>query len=139
MVTADDKTRMHGDANPAFTASYAGFIGGETLATSGVTGNPTFACIATATSEQAMTRSVDGRGMVYSDALLVAVSAQAASFLASLLAAARRQQHTRLEVYLYQMVGLVTAGLVWWLLRMADPVAIAGARPWIVWNPNVFM
>src|SRR6516164_5886226 len=39
-VTADNKTRAAGQANPTLTASYAGFAGGETLATSGVTGSP---------------------------------------------------------------------------------------------------
>jgi hypothetical protein len=39
-VKADDKTRAAGAANPTLTASYSGFVGGETLATSGVTGSP---------------------------------------------------------------------------------------------------
>src|ERR671936_557308 len=49
-VTADDKSREYGDANPAFTASYAGFKNGETLATSGVTGSPSLTTAAVATS-----------------------------------------------------------------------------------------
>src|SRR6185369_3737207 len=32
-VTADNKSRAAGQANPTLTASYAGFVGGETLAT----------------------------------------------------------------------------------------------------------
>src|SRR5438093_1583907 len=52
-VTADDKSRQYGDANPAFTASYGGFKNGETLATSGVTGSPSLATTATATSSVA--------------------------------------------------------------------------------------
>src|SRR6185369_10221103 len=39
-VTADNKTRAADQANPTLTASYAGFVGGETLATSGITGSP---------------------------------------------------------------------------------------------------
>jgi len=39
-VTADNKTRAAGQPNPTLSASYAGFVGGETLATSGVTGSP---------------------------------------------------------------------------------------------------
>src|SRR5207248_3116643 len=35
-VTADNASRLYGDADPAFTANYAGFKNGETLATSGV-------------------------------------------------------------------------------------------------------
>jgi len=37
-VTADNANKLFGNANPAFTASLSGFVGGETLATSGVTG-----------------------------------------------------------------------------------------------------
>src|SRR3989442_2486476 len=50
MVTADNKSREYGDANPTFTASYAGFKNGETLATSGVTGGPSLTTTATPTS-----------------------------------------------------------------------------------------
>src|SRR5207247_7715966 len=39
-----------GDANPALTASYAGFKNSETLATSGVTGSPSLTTTATPTS-----------------------------------------------------------------------------------------
>jgi hypothetical protein len=39
-VSADNKSRTAGQANPTLTASYSGFVGGETLATSGVTGSP---------------------------------------------------------------------------------------------------
>ncbi len=39
-VTADDQTRAYGAADPAFTASYSGFVNGDTLATSNVTGSP---------------------------------------------------------------------------------------------------
>ena len=49
-VTADDKSRVYGDANPSFTASYAGFQNGEGLATSGVSGAPDLTTSATATS-----------------------------------------------------------------------------------------
>src|SRR5205814_729991 len=49
-VTADDKSRPYGDADPTFTASYGGFKNGETLATSGVTGGPNCTTAATQTS-----------------------------------------------------------------------------------------
>src|SRR5204862_169293 len=52
-VTADNKSRVYGYANPVFTASYGGFKNGETLATSGVTGSPSLATTATATSSVA--------------------------------------------------------------------------------------
>src|SRR3989441_9297288 len=49
-VTADNKTREYGDANPAFTASYGGVKKSETLATSGGTGSPSLTTGGTATS-----------------------------------------------------------------------------------------
>src|SRR5262249_51315924 len=49
-VTAADATRAYGDANPTFTASYSGFVNGEVLATSGVSGSPGLTTTADATS-----------------------------------------------------------------------------------------
>jgi len=40
IVAADNKFRLAGQSNPSFTATYSGFVNGETLATSGVTGSP---------------------------------------------------------------------------------------------------
>jgi hypothetical protein len=45
-VTADDKSRLFGAANPPLTATLSGFVLGQTLATSGVTG--TASCTTTA-------------------------------------------------------------------------------------------
>jgi hypothetical protein len=49
-VTADNKSREYGEANPTFTASYSGFKNGETLLTSGVTGMPSLTTLATGSS-----------------------------------------------------------------------------------------
>ena len=49
-VTADDKSRQYGAANPAFTATVSGFVNGEGPATSGVTGSAAFMTSATASS-----------------------------------------------------------------------------------------
>jgi hypothetical protein len=38
-VTADNKTRLYGAANPALTATVSGFVNGEVLGTSGVAGS----------------------------------------------------------------------------------------------------
>ena len=46
-VTANDATRLYGQPNPLFTATYSGFVNGETLATSGVTGVPDLTTTAT--------------------------------------------------------------------------------------------
>ena len=51
-VTADDQSRLFGAANPPLTATLSGFVGGETLATSGVTG--VASCSTTATSFSAV-------------------------------------------------------------------------------------
>src|SRR5207245_5464928 len=49
-VTANDKSRLYGDANPGFDAAISGFKNSETLATSGVTGSASCTTGATATS-----------------------------------------------------------------------------------------
>src|SRR5207245_7515450 len=46
-VTADDKTRAAGASNPTLTVTYSGFVGGETLATSGVSGTPALSATST--------------------------------------------------------------------------------------------
>jgi len=45
-VTADNLSRPYGAANPVLTAGFSGFVIGETLATSGVTGTPALATTA---------------------------------------------------------------------------------------------
>ena len=49
-VTADNKSKSYGSANPALTVTITGFINGETLATSGVTGSPSISTTATTSS-----------------------------------------------------------------------------------------
>jgi hypothetical protein len=50
-VTADNKTRDYGDANPTFTASFTGFKSSQNLATSGATGAPALTTTASASSD----------------------------------------------------------------------------------------
>ncbi len=45
-VTGDSATRAFGQPNPPLTATFSGFVNGETLATSGVTGVPTITTLA---------------------------------------------------------------------------------------------
>ena len=47
-VTADDKTRPYGVANPAFTATYSGFVNGQTSAV--LSGSPSLTTTATTTT-----------------------------------------------------------------------------------------
>lgn len=61
--------------------------------------------------------------------VLIGVIAQSAALLASLVAALRRQSHSRLEVFSYQAVGLFAALLVYNVWDAADPAgAFAGRR-----------
>ena len=55
--------------------------------------------------------------------LVVGIIAQAGAFLASLIAVRRRQSHSRLEIMLYQFVGLAAALAVYLVWSAADPVA----------------
>ena len=49
-MTANDQSRPYGTPNPALDATITGFVNGETLATSDVTGSPTCTTTAVATS-----------------------------------------------------------------------------------------
>jgi hypothetical protein len=49
-VTANNASKVYGQANPTLTASYSGFVNGETLASSGVSGSPSLNTTATASS-----------------------------------------------------------------------------------------
>lgn len=53
----------------------------------------------------------------------IAVIAQSASLLASLIAIRRRQSHSRLDLFVYQAVGLSAAIAVYLVWTTADPVA----------------
>ena len=50
MVTADNQTMVYGAALPTLTASYSGFVNGETQGTSGVIGSPNVTASVTTTS-----------------------------------------------------------------------------------------
>jgi hypothetical protein len=49
-VTADNKSRAYGATNPMLTATITGFVNGQTLASSGVTGSPDLSTSATTNS-----------------------------------------------------------------------------------------
>ena len=49
-VTADNKTRTYGDANPALTSTLSGFKNGETASTAGITGAASLSTTATQTT-----------------------------------------------------------------------------------------
>ena len=50
VITANPASRAYGAADPTFTDTISGFINGQTLATSGVTGAPSFTTTASSTS-----------------------------------------------------------------------------------------
>ncbi|HWA90074.1 MAG TPA: hypothetical protein VG889_08580 [Rhizomicrobium sp.] len=74
-------------------------------------------------------------GVVYY--LAVGVIAQAAAFLASLVAVRRRQAHSRLDVFIYQVVGLAAGIAVYTIWSIADPAGSIlthkKASDFIVW------
>jgi hypothetical protein len=53
----------------------------------------------------------------------IGVIAQSTALLASLIAIGRRQSHSRFEIFIYQMIGLVAALAVYYVWSTADPVA----------------
>ncbi len=61
-VTADNQSRSYGTANPGLTATYSGFINGETLATSDVTGNPSLVTTAATDSAAGTYAIIAGAG-----------------------------------------------------------------------------
>jgi len=67
----------------------------------------------------------------------VGVIAQAAAFLASLIAARRRQAHSRLDVFLYQLVGLAAGVIVYTVWSVADPAGSIllrkAATDFVIW------
>jgi hypothetical protein len=87
--------------------------------------------------------------------VIVGLVAQASALLASLVAIRRRSAHSRLDVFLYQLVGIVAALGVFYLWQAADPEsallfgkkstdvinwwsAIIGARPFLLISLAVF-
>jgi len=60
----------------------------------------------------------------------IGIIAQAGAMLASLIAVRRRQRHTRFEIFLYQLAGLVAALAAFWVWETADPAgSIITHRP----------
>lgn len=53
--------------------------------------------------------------------LAVGAISQAAAFLASLIAVRRRQAHSRLDIFVYQVVGLAAGAAVYTIWSIADP------------------
>ncbi len=61
-VTANSASRTYGDANPALSTTLSGFVGGETLATSGVTGSGSATTVATSGTSAGTVPIVAGVG-----------------------------------------------------------------------------
>ena len=72
--------------------------------------------VETATHNGAPTALID---LIYY--LAVGAISQAAAFLASLIAIRRRQAHSRLDIFIYQAVGLAAAVAVYTIWNVADP------------------
>ncbi len=66
----------------------------------------------------------------------IGVIAQAGALLASLIAVNRRQHHSRLEIFIYQLAGLAAALATFWVWEAADPENVfrqARAAQSIMW------
>lgn len=74
--------------------------------------------------------------------LEVGIIAQAAALLASLVAVRRRQLHSRLEIFVYQLAGLVAALAVFLVWETADPAGSIllrkGPTLFITWWEHAF-
>ena len=60
--------------------------------------------------------------------VVIGLIAQSAALLSSLIAAMRRQRHTQLEVFAYQVIGIVAALFAYDVWKMADPAGSIGGR-----------
>jgi hypothetical protein len=60
--------------------------------------------------------------------VVIGLIAQSAALLASLIAAMRRQRHTQLEVFAYQVIGILAAFFAYDVWKIADPTASFGAH-----------
>ncbi len=78
-------------------------------------------CLAVLLGETALHKGVPTALIDLVYYVAVGVIAQAAAFLASLIAARRRQAHSRLDVFLYQLVGLTAGMIVYTVWSIADP------------------
>lgn len=56
--------------------------------------------------------------------LTIGVLSQAAALLASVVAVRRRMSHSRFDVFLYQLAGLISALIVWRVWQTADPTSL---------------
>ena len=65
-ITAVNVTRLYGQTNPALTPQYSGFVNGETVATSDLTGSPSLSTTATTASAAGTYSIVVGRGSLAS-------------------------------------------------------------------------
>jgi hypothetical protein len=74
--------------------------------------------------------------------VVIGLIAQSVALLASLVAAMRRQSHTRLEVFAYQMIGLIAALVAYDVWQMADPAGslLGHQKPaeFITWWDHAF-
>lgn len=78
-------------------------------------------CLAVLLSDAAVHKGVPAATIDLVYYLAVGVISQAAALLASLIAAKRRQAHSRLDIFVYQVVGLIAGAVVYTVWSIADP------------------
>lgn len=78
-------------------------------------------CLAVMLSDTVIHKGVPTAAIDLVYYLAVGAISQAAAFLASLIAVRRRQSHSRLDVFIYQVAGLIAGLAVFWVWSAADP------------------
>ncbi|MFT3808550.1 MAG: hypothetical protein QM698_01395 [Micropepsaceae bacterium] len=66
----------------------------------------------------------DNLGMQAGYFFAIGIISQATALLASVVAVRRRMSHTRFDVFLYQLAGLIAALLVWRVWQTVDPTSL---------------
>ncbi len=99
-------------------------------------------CLAVIIAQSFATSGVLGAAIDFVYFVELGVMAQAAAFLASLIAVRRRQSHGRAEVFVYQLAGIFAAVAVAWVWETADPAGalMFGRAPtqYVAWWGHAF-
>lgn len=85
-------------------------------------------CLAVVLSDAVVKKGVPAASLDLVYFIAVGAIAQAAALLASLIAVRRRQSHSRLDIFLYQVVGLAAGFAVYSIWAIVDPATMNVAR-----------
>jgi hypothetical protein len=85
-------------------------------------------CLAVVLSDAVVKKGVPAASLDLVYFIAVGAISQAAALLASLIAVRRRQSHSRLDIFLYQIVGLAAGFAVYSIWAVVDPATMNVAR-----------